>query len=136
MAIEAPDYIRIGGSMWLLEFYPQREIPSGGYGECEFTTHTIRIASARGDLEVLDTLCHEIQHAIHDLHLISDEKCQLYPNVTEEMIAVASGHGWASVWVQNPKLTRFMRELAKCRELGQPGDPEQLEVTLDNPPVA
>lgn len=97
-------YLDILGFEWSV-FWFTREIPGYGdtWGICEKDKRYIAIRYSQDSFSTLDTLFHEIVHAIfHEMQMCETE--------TEEQVAGKLGKGIAWVLIKNPALRDFVAE--------------------------
>jgi hypothetical protein len=95
--------IEILGNVTDIQWIPQR-IMSGAYGEQDSTHREIRIQDQLRGIQCLDTLLHEVNHAISDL---------LHLELSEHQVHNL-GMAWAQVFFANPELIGFIAE--RCEE--------------------
>lgn len=82
------------------------------YGMTVFDKTIIFLDNKMGSDQLLNTLIHEVSHAVHQAYGIADGS-------DEETIATQSANGWMQVYLDNPKLlqwiTRAVKEVRKTR---------------------
>lgn len=73
------------------------------YGECSVEEFTIRIQENLDHFKAIDSLMHEIGHAIYWAYSIEDED-------KEERVVSTFGTAWTQVFRDNPDVIRFLTE--------------------------
>ncbi len=69
-------------------------------------SYTIRVDASIPPILLLDTLIHEISHAIIDIYHIN-----LKGEVEEEQLVLQLGSAWAQIYRDSPELLDYMRGL-------------------------
>src|SRR5690606_40211864 len=77
---------------------------AGRFGEFSNLEMLVRVDSSVNPMKVLDTLIHEINHAIYWAYGIEDED-------KEERIVGTMATAWAQIYRDNPDLLRFIGEV-------------------------
>ena len=73
------------------------------YGSCSSIKHIISIDTEIDDMRVVNTLIHEVGHAIYDAYEIQEGD-------HEERIISTMATGWTQVFRDSPELLEFIRE--------------------------
>lgn len=107
----APRRLSLGGKRWelLVEPIPLDLDPEAeADGITDYRTLRIFIDPAQALAEFLDTVMHELQHAIAHAYgpLDGDD--------VDEQAAIAAGRGWSDLLVSNPKLGPWLSRLARA----------------------
>lgn len=76
------------------------------YGECSSYTQEIRIDETLKSYKLLDTLIHEINHAIYWAYNIQDEDM-------EERIVTSFATAWTQIYRDNINLLKFIERARK-----------------------
>ena len=102
-----PDSIRIAGHKIKIEtFGLDASAISGIYGAFHGIRNVIIFCDELDKVTGLDTMIHEIGHAIYHFYNITDED-------VEERIVNQMGVAWAQVWVDNPDLVKFLNYVVR-----------------------
>lgn len=103
-----PSPLRIGAFDFTLEFFPKGEEPDDRVGECDTRVGALsmRVLHGMEKVRLLDTVLHEILHAIYFAHNIEGRDGE---ERTVTMLATA----WAQVYRDNPHLLRWLTKAAK-----------------------
>lgn len=81
--------------------------PSENWGRCNTAGNWIEIGEDQGTgVRAVETLIHEITHAIHHAYVIKDGD-------DEERMVTTLARGWAQVYYDNPALLRWMSKVIK-----------------------
>ena len=105
--IKLPKVIKVGG--FDIEVKPLENLESlahGINGHFSAIEHVIRIDRTLPKLKLMDTLLHEVLHAIYNVGNISDED-------EEERIVSIMASGLTQVLRDNPKLRKFFDDCIK-----------------------
>ncbi len=105
--IDLPKSLRIGPFDYTVEDWEPREAANDRrYGEVSHVLLRIRVDTCHGPLQALNTLLHEIMHAIwHQYSMGKDDE-------EERSIEIMAG-AWTQVYRDNPDLLRFIGEAVK-----------------------
>lgn len=106
----------LGGQRWTLEIVAADDDRlQGNVGWTDRHDQCIYLAETGGAGSRLETLCHEIQHAIDSAYTLPYDPVTeiIRPGTPEEDVALVSGKGWAEVFIRNPRLVTLLRQLAK-----------------------
>jgi len=106
LSIPNPAWLRqieILGTVTAIEWIPQRTM-SGSFGEQDLANSEIRIQDQLRGIQCLDTVLHEITHAVSDL---------LHLELTEHQVHNL-GMAWAQIFSANPDVIQFIQE--RCAE--------------------
>lgn len=79
------------------------------YGECDNHKNIIKLDPDIKGFMLLETLIHEITHAIYWYYDIQDEDI-------EERVVSKLGVGWAQVYRDNPELIKLISKLSKVKQ--------------------
>ena len=102
--IPLPKSLRIAAFTFEIEeFHPMAAAACRRYGEFSAMEMRIRIDPQAGDVKTVDTLMHEITHAIFWSYGIDDKD-------EEERVAGFMGTAWTQIYRDNPDLLRFLTE--------------------------
>ena len=101
-----PKKIKVAGyDVAMVPLPPLEALAGNRWGEFDRTLHHIRIEDPMLDkYQHLNTLLHEINHAIWWAYTISEDD-------NEERIVTAFANGWAQVFRDNPKILKFITEV-------------------------
>ena len=106
--INLPEEIRIGYRTYqVVEWNAEVAKASGKYGECDHLELVIRLDVTHGDVEVMNTLIHEILHAIFAVTGISE-----VTEWKEEYLVSAQASCLTQVMIDNPDLMKFLSKAA------------------------
>lgn len=100
--MKLPDKIRIGQFDFKIEsWHPVNAQASGKYGEFSFHEMMIRVDVSLNNQMVLDTLLHEINHAIQHVFIIHDDD-------KEERIVHIYAGAWMQIYRDNPEFMNYL----------------------------
>ena len=99
--IDIPKQVKIGPYWFKIKALNTVEDKIEYFGECNTTTQTITIETNQQPMIVLDSLIHEINHAIWWLFQLEDTD-------VEEKIVSVMATGWTMVYGDNPELLRWI----------------------------
>lgn len=101
-----PAYLRVLGRTYLLQFVPQETI-EGNYGVCDHRALVISVAEGLNPIEEMDTVIHELLHAIwHTSGLYADD-------LEEERCVFRLATCLTAVFLDNPRLLPYLNHLRK-----------------------
>lgn len=99
-----PKSLRIGPfDFQIIEYHPMSAAACRRYGEFSSMEVCIRIDPQAGCVKTVDTLIHELTHAIYWTYGIDDKD-------KEERVAGFMGTAWTQIYRDNPDLLRFIGE--------------------------
>lgn len=102
-----PDSVRIGPfDVRIREYSDVEAAEAGNYGSWHETSLTICIDLDRPPLKVVDTVIHEVGHALWWVYRLRRKDDQ-------ERIVAALATGWTQVWRDNPELLGWMAAMLK-----------------------
>lgn len=61
--MQLPSKVNVHGHWYRVLVVPERKVPEGGIGYCEWPSRLIHVASELSDYEKLVTFLHEVRHA-------------------------------------------------------------------------
>ena len=97
-----PESIRVAGHNLIVEKYGLDTAVVGGlYGAFHAMRGKILICDELDKISCLDTLIHELGHAIFFFYGLAEDS-------DEETVVNQMGIGWAQIWVDNPALVKFL----------------------------
>lgn len=85
-------------------WHPHNANVRGAFGEFSALENRIRIDCSINDVKIIDTLVHEINHAIYWAYNIEDSD-------KEERIVATFATAWTQVYRSNPALLTFIAEM-------------------------
>jgi hypothetical protein len=105
--MKRPNKIRIFGKPHELVFVPQ-DIEHGILGQYSYKSHVLHIKQGQPPAEELDTVIHEVLHAITNVMTVDfgDEDM-------EEMVVRKFGTGITGVLLDNPEFLQYISTMAK-----------------------
>lgn len=105
--MDLPKKIKIAAFDFTISEWPTHEANTDrAYGDCRPTIASIRVDTSIPDkYKVLDTLLHEINHAIYWAYGFEDEDKQ-------ERICGTFATAWAAVYRDNPELVEFIQTIS------------------------
>lgn len=110
--ITLPTSVRVAAfDVTIEDWTPIASHAAGRFGEFSNLEMLIRVDSSVNPMKVLDTLIHEINHAIYWAYGIEDED-------KEERIVGTMATAWAQIYRDNPDLLRFIGEV--CNHTSKP----------------
>lgn len=77
--------VTLGGKQWVIHLVTRKEMPRRTWGDCCNKTNTIRVRKDLSQVNFLDTLLHEMRHALHEVNYHAEE----WINETSTELAVA-----------------------------------------------
>lgn len=99
--------VKVGPFDFTIEEWPLlRGMSAQRYGECSTVEFVIRIDGSHGLIKLMDTLMHEINHAIWFTYDIQDGD-------KEERIVGMIATAWTQVYRDNPWLLSYFMECIK-----------------------
>ena len=105
--IKVPDLIKIGYAVYTVEPFKEGVGEAKRrLGECNHHTKIIHMRFDVPNYEILNTLIHEIYHAIFQVYVIDSEDA-------EERIVTTLTNGWIQVYRDNPELIKFITKMLK-----------------------
>lgn len=108
MKIKLPDLIKIGYAIYSVEPFKEGVGEAKRrLGECNHLTKTICMRFDVPNYEILNTLIHEINHAIFQVYFIDPEEDN------EERIVTTLANAWTQVYKDNPELIKFISKMSK-----------------------
>lgn len=117
----APRRLALAGKRWALRFEapPASEDPDGdACGLTVYRTLTLYIDPNQPVAELLDTVTHELQHAIAHAYGPFDEETEGVS--IDEQAATMAGRGWSDLLISNPKLGPWLSRLARASRKEHP----------------
>jgi hypothetical protein len=100
---DLPDRIRVGPYDWKLEQWDVRESYSEkNYGDCNTVDMVVRVCTDHRWIKVVDTLLHELSHAIYHAYSIASSD-------DEERTVALMSTAWVQIFRDNPWLHDYIR---------------------------
>jgi len=100
-----PSVVRVAAfDVAIKNWHPLSATANGKFGEWSSVESTIRVDTTVAPMKVLDTLLHELNHAIYWAYEVEDED-------KEERLVGVFATAWAQVYRDNPDLLRFIQEI-------------------------
>lgn len=110
----APRRLALAGKRWSLRFEAPPEAEDPDRDSCGLTVYrtlTIYVDPDQPVSELLDTVTHELQHAIAHAYGPFDETSEAVS--IDEQAATMAGRGWSDLLISNPKLGAWLSRLAR-----------------------
>ena len=103
--ITYPTSIKIGPHYFKIERWEHTASTTHQqYGQCSVSEKTLRVdRMLEGTWHWLETMIHEINHAVYWVYDIEDED-------KEERVVAAFSTAWTSIYQDNPELVTFIRD--------------------------
>jgi hypothetical protein len=109
--IELPKTVKVGWATYVVEVWPETEARDRHRaGEILYNKLLIRINDGCPPAKQVETLLHEIGHAITDVWAIAPVDLAKDRD-PEEQLTCLMGSAWATVMCDNPDLRRFLDEV-------------------------
>ena len=103
MKIKFPDSIRVGYATYSINVFKEGVGEAAGImGSCDHYDREILIRLDYPNYEILNTLLHEINHAIFKVYRIDVDEDD------EERVVLSFTNAWVQVYRDNPDLLRYM----------------------------
>jgi hypothetical protein len=101
---QLPSKVKVGFRTYIIKkWHPVAAASSRRYGECSSLERVIRIDNSFGSIQTVETLLHELIHAVCDIW------CRA-PTADEEDTAGPLSSGLTAVLVDNPKILKFIQD--------------------------
>lgn len=105
--MKRPTKIRIFGKPHDLVFVPEN-IQHGILGQYHYNNHVLHITQGQPPAEELDTVIHELLHALANVMTIGFADAEM-----EEMVVRKLGTGITGVLLDNPELVSYINAVAR-----------------------
>lgn len=106
MEIKLPEKVKVAGhSIKIKDWHPHSASAASRYGEFSANEMEIRLDMSMHPEKLLDVFLHELYHAVFWTYGLLDED-------KEERICSQMSTGMAQVYIDNPDILQFIKELA------------------------
>jgi len=106
--IELPPNVRICNRDYRLRYFHDDEAESeGADGLIHYRSGLIRIQSLQDNTSILETVLHEVAHAINQVANVNSDE------TTEEELVTRTTPIWMCVWRDNPDLLGLVNQYAQ-----------------------
>jgi len=111
MSVDPPKSLRIGAYDFAIELMPPAQVRAmGGHGSFSSSELTIRVDDTPvSGPSAVDTLLHEIGHAIWFSYLLEDED-------KEERVVATMATAWTQIYRDNPELLGWIEKTLRPEE--------------------
>ena len=104
--IQLPNIVRVANATYSITTFTSEELETNdNHGHCIYHRTAIRVSTAQSDAMILDTLLHEIGHAVNHAAGLNDQS-------TEEDFVLRATPIWMCVWRDNPALLQLLNDYA------------------------